>query len=693
MAPSEITKIYENYNKAISETRKKIKDKRKKQEEFIKRNREELKKLLVNYNVLFENRIIRRRLITYLKDFFGGDFVQMIAIDGSAGKESREEYVIFYSLAYGIKGNLSISRDLIEFSYSQLSTGEEIRETTSIVAYVPIPFSELTLVGDELGDIAYLVSSDSDRIDMNSLNLELMKLAEIFLAYQSTNYAKVILIDHSLSSLLMHAEVKWEDIGLINSKLDIDLGIKLTPAHVAITRAHPMYPREYYTKYPVKIPTLSKFRLFSRLIADLTYYFDGNRTFVPWKELKEKDPELDVELIQKNLKRQSKLIANLLEWDNKGVYIGGKDTDSKEPNGKQRIEWYIKLWEETKRFYERFCEKLFKDQDINVLIYRKKYTTIEGQELVVSSWLAPNDVLFLLEVGIKALIEKAWKQRIMLIGVVKDSSSRYLTRNAMSVMSYIHKPYLSQNVVEELLVRHLTDRKLIESLALELVDVTRGPVGSIEFDSVFSTLRANYVKDKRKVCLTGVRGDILNQNLLFAKSIMLFYIDKESYQDYPIIWHAIFVERLIHPEELTESKANIIEITSQTTSDKENKEDNKCEDYQRLGNIHAYFTFETFNSSNTFWPEELPKIFNNWELSNWHATMTIFVLQSTIRNTYPEALGYPVLLHEADIGAKEVGRIIRDYIRSSSRFEEFSYLDSSFREARDIGESIRRWGS
>ncbi|ASJ03941.1 DNA double-strand break repair nuclease NurA [Thermococcus barossii] len=691
MAPSEITKIYENYNKAISETRKRIKDKREKQEEFIKRNQEELRKLLVNYNTLFKNRMVRRRLLTYLKDFFGGNSAQMIAIDGSAGKESKEEYVIFYSLAYGIKGNLSISRDSVEFSYSQLSTGEEIRETTSIVAYVPIPFSELSLVGEELGDIAYLVSSDSERIDMNSLNLELMKLAEIFLAYQSTSYAKVILIDHSLSSLLMHSEVKWEDIGLIDSQLDIDLGIKLTPAHIAITRAHPMHPKEHYTKYQTKIPTLSKFRLFSRLIADLVYYFDDNRTFVSWEELKEKDSELDIELVKKNLKRQSKLIANLLEWDDKGVYIGGKDIKSKEPKGKQRIHWYTQLWEETKRFYERFCEKLFKDQDIGVLTYRKKYTTAEGQELDVFSWLSPNDVLFLLEVGIKSLIEKAWDKRVMLIGVVKDSSSRYLSRNAMSVMNYIGKPYLPQKVSEELLVRHPTDRKLIESLILKLADVTKAPIGSIEFDSVFSTLRANYIKDKGRICLTGVRGEILNQNLLFAKSIIMFYVDKESYPEYPLIWHAIFVERLLYPEELAESSINIMDITSQAIS--KGNTGSKCNDYENLGHVQAYFTFETFNLTDTFRPEELPKIFNSWELSNWYAAMTIFILQSMVRNTYPEALGYPVPLHEADIGAKEFGDIIRRYIHSSSRFEEFSYLDSSFRETRDRGEYIRRWGS
>jgi len=691
MAPSEITKIYENYNKAISETRKKIKDKREKQEEFIKRNQEKLKKLIVNYDVLFRNRIIRRRLITHIKGFFGGDSVQVIAIDGSAGKESKEEYVIFYSLAYGIKGEINIGRDSVEFSYSQLSTGEEIRETTSLVAYVPIPFSELSLVGEELGDIAYLISSDSERIDMNSLNLELMKLAEIFLAYHSTSYAKVILIDHSLSSLLMHAEVKWEDIGLIDSQLDIDLGIKLTPAHIAITRAHPMHPKEYYTNYSTKIPTLSKFRLFSRLIADLIYYFDNNRTFVSWEELREKDPKLDIDLVKENLKRQSRLVANLLEWDDNGIYIGGKDTKSTDSKGKQRIYWYIKLWEETKRFYERFCEKLFRDQDIGVLTYRKKYTTAEGQELEVSSWLAPNDVLFLLEVGIKALIEKAWDKRVMLIGVVKDSSSRYLTRNAMSVMNYIGKPYLSQKVVEELLVRHPTDRKLVESLILELEDVTKAPVGSIEFDSVFSTLRANYIKDEGRICLTGVRGEILNQNLLFAKSIVVFYVDKETYPEYPLIWHAIFVERLLHPEELAGSRINIVKITPQATS--EGNTDSKCTDYQKLGHVQAYFTFETFNVDGTSRPEELSKIFNSWELSNWYAAMTIFILQSMVRNTYPEALGYPVPLHEADIGAKEFGRIIRDYIHSSSRFEEFSYLDSSFRETRDKGEYIRRWGS
>lgn len=553
------------------------------------------------------------------------------------------------------------------------------------MAYVPIPFSELSLIGNEEGDIVYLLSSDSDKIDMSSLNSELMKLAEIFLAYNFSDSSNIILIDHSFSSLLMHSEVGWEDLGIIQGKLNVDLGVNLSPSHVAIARAHPFYPEDIYKSVTTKVPTLSKFRLYSRLIADLIYYFDENRTFVSWEEIKRIDPELDIQLLKENLKRQSKLIRHILWFDDNGVYIGEHEKiDNKVKRLNERpIYWYKELWSEIKRFYEEFCEKLFNEQDVRVLMYRKEYSTRKGQKIEVSSWLSPSDVKFLVEVGIKLLIEKSWKKKIMLVGVVKDSSSKYLTRNALSVVDYLGKPYLSKELINKLLILSPTDRKLVEELVLELEDIIKSPISTIEFDSVFSTLRARYSEDIDKVCLSGVRGEIINQNLILAKSLAVFYIDKQTYPKYPLLWHAIFIERLIHPEEL--SNKNLV-----CTPEKDDTMP-ECKNYSRLGKICTYFTFETFNSADTFSLENIENIFNEWETGNWHAAMTMLVLDSTIRNIYPEALGYPVLLHEADIGAKEFGRLLRNYIRSSSRFEEFSYLDSTFRQVRDEGEISRRW--
>jgi len=43
--------------------------------------------------------------------------------------------------------------------------------------------------------------------------------------------------------------------------------------------------------------------------------------------------------------------------------------------------------------------------------------------------MPPDDIQFLIAVELRALIEECWQRRIMLVGVVKDSESRYLTRN------------------------------------------------------------------------------------------------------------------------------------------------------------------------------------------------------------------------------------------------------------------------
>ena len=124
--------------------------------------------------------------------------------------------------------------------------------------------------------------------------------------------------------------------------------------------------------------------------------------------------------------------------------------------------------------FEHICKKLFKDKKPDALIYKKK--NLEGE--IEERWTSPNDLRFLISVVIRALIEECWKHDVLLVGIVKDSASKYLTRNYMGVMEHIGK---YNNIPHALLP--WSDRDLLETLPW-IDDSLTAPWSTIEFDSV-----------------------------------------------------------------------------------------------------------------------------------------------------------------------------------------------------------------
>jgi len=146
----------------------------------------------------------------------------------------------------------------------------------------------------------------------------------------------------------------------------------------------------------------------------------------------------------------------------------------------------------------------------------------------------------LISIGIRALVEECWKHDILLIGIVKDSASRYLTRNYVGVMDYIGR-------YED--VPHValpwSDRDFLETL-IWIDDSIVAPWSTIEFDSVFMTLHVE--KDERgNKNIFGVRGNIVAPpERLFVHSLAQFYLDRSKKS--PLYGHVIFIDRLLLPK-------------------------------------------------------------------------------------------------------------------------------------------------
>jgi hypothetical protein len=293
-------------------------------------------------------------------------------------------------------------------------------------------------------------------------------------------------------------------------------------------------------------------------------------------------------------------------------------------------------WNYVVKIFEYLCEKLFKEKDPEALIYRKITETGEKE-----SWLTPNDLRFLISVGIRALIEECWKQGVLLIGIVKDSSSKYFTKNYIGVMNLLGVYKIDDKLKN--LALPWTDRTLLELIPY-IDDELFAPWSTIEFDSVFMTLHLEK-STAGHIEIHGYRGDVTNTERIILRSLSQFYVNKSKIS--PLTGHVIFLDRIAFPSIDKDFYGHIVIQTD------------------RLGKI-------------------APIVFQK---ENIVQKVMIFLLTELTKNLFPEVIGYPDPLHKADWGAKSVLRKVKPIIESGEISFRSRPLRKTFRELR---EEIRR---
>ena len=169
--------------------------------------------------------------------FFGKRELDFIAVDGSCHKRSSGEFISFYGGAYGAKGVLSLSGGGATVEYKRW----EIEKDVSMVAFVPIPYSRMLEVNDSHAANAFAVS-ESDRIELTSMHLPMMQLAEVFLAYNSATSSSldspdIVLIDNSLSGMLGYTDFGPDKVRLAGCTMPD--GTVFGRRDVIVAQAHP----------------------------------------------------------------------------------------------------------------------------------------------------------------------------------------------------------------------------------------------------------------------------------------------------------------------------------------------------------------------------------------------------------------------------------------------------------------------
>lgn len=595
---SKIAEIYKGYSQALKDSQRNYTDLYRERAanaaEFYEKFLHRLVRSFAGLREPAGGRQVKQRL----EDFFGTSEIEFVAIDGSCAKDSFSDFIVFFAAAYGVKGVVSFEGEPPQTRYKRWSMDQDV----SLVAYVPVPFAEIADVSEGKVDEEQFSVSDTDKINLSNIHIPLMQLAEIYLAYdvaKSSTSTKVhlILLDHSPSSILASTEVGVDSVKLLGHYRHHGRAIQVADARIAY--AHPFNDE-------LQVPSKKKFRYYNYLLYRLA---------------KDKRVPLDSEAQQGRKRLEEDGIAQA-----QGEWLVLKP------------DWYDS-WEYTKGLFEALCRRLFVQKDFGAL----KYEVIDQDGNRRWRWLAPEDVRFLIAIGLRALVEECWKQRIMLVGIVKDSSSQYFSRNYLGVLRHPTVNFYPAIPTKPL---PWTDRALFELLPL-FDPALKEPWASIEFDSIFMTLQAYRDNETGGVKIQGVQGGkIVSPERIFLRSLAQFYLNRDKAS--PMMGHVIFVDRLAFPElDGHNWGESILRIET-----------------EELGTIY-------------------PIVYKDKDVPNKGQTIVMRLLDVLTRNLFPEVIGYPDPLHKADWGAKSVMRRVREMIRSSEVAFRANPIAKTLRQIRE----------
>ena len=594
---SEISKIYKQYQESLKNSQGEYEEKLKHYSKKLKEKYDELIKNHVHsFSDQFKNQIKRLEIKNIAEQFFETSDIPFVAIDASCHKQQSANFISFYGGAYGSKGTLSLSSSGGKIKYDRW----EFNKDVSMVAFVPIPPDMMHTQIDESAQEVDLSYSDSEIADVSSLHTKIMQLAEIFLAYSlarlEIDCPKLILIDNSISGIMGNTSYAPNDLRMKEADFN---GESLSIGDLQIALAHPFNQK-------LGIPSTKRVQPHFRLIAEAV-----------WKKKNE------IKKSECSSFSNFEQGANFLDRIKAGKYDSKKN--SFKFNVDPQASWYKCI-----RIFEHVCDKLFKEKDPKGICYKIR----DSDEY---DYFSPRGIVFLSGVGLRALIELCWKRKILLVGIVKDSSSRYWYRNYLGSVNLLNKGDQKKHFSIP-----LTDRTIME--LLPNIDLNlNSPWTTLDYDSCFMTLHSEFEKSEWKIKgYHTARGlEVTRPERIFLKSLAQFFLS----EDKNLASHALFVDRLAYPD-WDDKDSDIMVLDT------------------GLGKIYPL----QFNKE-----KGMPRL----------QVLTMYLMSVLVRNHFPEALGYPDPLHQADWGAKSLKKRVLGLLDSSEWAFKSRPLSKTFRTIRD----------
>ncbi len=579
--------------------------------------------------------------LDFIDEFFGKRKLKFVGIDGTVLKYDVFDLLIFFAGAYPAFGTIEFDdtgNAKLEYDEKYLERGVGVSSVLPV--YISeVPHIDQTLfIKSEDGDIEQSIShTDSWVIDNSAFADYMMGLSEFYLTYHLVsceNPVDILLLDRIFSSEVASFYAETSDFrvdldhecGLIGHKID----------GRPFTKTEWVYTRKLFGNLQLGTPAARGEFLLPRIIMELMNAEGNSLT----------REELVTQLNLKNEFQEARLDKELKigmkkTGDIEGLIIRDKDHFVLKPQ-------FRDLNARIKSLVDEVCGRMFStDSKIG---YDDRFK-------IDDRWLTTNDFAFLSLASLYLAVDACWKQRILLLGVAKDTSARDLKRQVLPVLNYVGR--FKGGFTEKREDTPDTDRMILQWISLHERERLKVPWATVEYDTAFKTIVPHFEKEPGLV--SGARRNQISLEKTFLKA---YFQLCQAASEPKLRSNVLLYDRLVYPGFDTE-EGNIVTLKH----DYENRPD---------------------------YPEPVEVIFYEGQ-DNPIQSFIIPLFKAMTSMSIPELFGHLKPLYIADKVAKYNYTQVRGMIESTGNWlmnrpdlREFLFYLSSFRERRSSVEQSRR---
>ncbi len=425
------------------------------------------------------------------KKFFGSDSVEYIAIDGTTSVDQKLDLLVFYVGAFGYSGELRFLDDHVE-----VGDPAPMNESSQAVS-ASIPLSE-----EDAATVFGQKTESGTEVEMERLPSAIMHLAEYHIAVKavaSNPRLKVVLLDRPLAGDVAH--LVWSTRDLVRNHLSVLEG--MTTPYGKVTAFDLEVARMLVANPELKIPSprsqLLKFAAISCLfggeelsLLEITERLKADQSQIPRlrHELKEFDSEFHV------FER-----------------TGGSEGDAK-----------FKLNPGVKDYRKRVvgaalevCDHVFSPKSEHPLRIRAG----GGEE----RWITADDLDYLVLVLVLELTRRAWSERLLPIGLIKDSGASELVKAVAPILRASGLADLDRG-----LPNFNSDKMLLQTNSVVNSVSFPTPWHSVDIDAAFRTMV--WVKDSAlphgQARVRGAYRNVIYPERMFVKTYIQLWSSKND---------------------------------------------------------------------------------------------------------------------------------------------------------------------
>ncbi|MGI0033249.1 MAG: hypothetical protein ACRD97_08270 [Nitrososphaeraceae archaeon] len=428
------------------------------------------------------------------KKFFNTDQIKFVAIDGTEYSNPLFDMIVFYAGAYTCEGTIRFSPDEIKVEYKNksLQLGKDLSSCVPL-HMDKIPEIDQTTVNSSSQEVGAAAKpmTEEQILDNTNISNALMTLSEFYLAYRCATLKdyNFILLDRSLSntySSLMYDTSIWNLQGKSSSLIGFEVdGVLIDVNDLIISR-------QALVNEELGLPPNRGDYVRYAILNQLRHHRDGLNITTICSNLK----------LTNNLKIISHVQKYIETWVKEGVVV--------EENKNYRLNpRYETTWTRMKNLVNILGDQIFRGQEDPFIL--KKADNSED-------WITTGDLAYLTLLCLYMLIEECWKNKIILVGITKDTSAHDFKNHIIPVC-------LSNDIwsTTDLNLNMLTlvpnsDRMFLQSVSVSNYSKIIVPWSLIEYDSAFVTVVPDF--SRRKGYVSGAIQNKIIPSRVFLRSFV-----------------------------------------------------------------------------------------------------------------------------------------------------------------------------